>query len=230
MSQLTVNGIPVDVEYKKIRSMNIYVKAPDGHVKITVPLRTGSQVIEAFLFRHMDWIAAQQKKVRERYPQHTYLSGNTIFLLGAPCVLEVRETEKKRSCGMEREDNRLILTAPLNSTAEQREAILRKWQREQLHAILSGMIPEWSSKLGVLPPEWHIKRMKTKWGTCNHRAKRIWLSLALIEYPTECISYTVLHELVHLLVPNHSARFWELMTEYMPDWKKRRKRLNAVQR
>ena len=91
------------------------------------------------------------------------------------------------------------------------------------------LLHQWAPRLQVDVKEWHIRRMRTKWGTCNYRAHRIWLSLALAEQPMDCVEYVVVHELLHLRVPNHSKAFWSLMEQYIPDWKQRRTRLNQPQ-
>jgi len=102
---------------------------------------------------------------------------------------------------------------------------LDKQQRESLTAQIPGLLAQWEPILGVKAAQWRIRRMKTRWGSCNTRDKRIWLSLALADKPPRCLEYVLVHELVHLLEPSHNARFKSLMTQYLPDWKQRKKEL-----
>ena len=81
-------------------------------------------------------------------------------------------------------------------------------------------------KYGIKKPTVMVKNMKTRWGSCNITKKRIWLNLKLVQYPPECLEYVILHELIHLKVPNHSADFYAELDQYMPDWQMRRKILN----
>lgn len=226
-SQMKISGIPVTVDRRKIKSMNLYVKPPDGAVRVSAPMRTSDRTIRAFVQAHVDWIQKQQEKMRVSFPQRAYVTGETVPFFAERMSLCVIEATSKHTCGVWREDGRLVLAAPAGSTAEQREEILRRWQREQLRQIAGEMLANWAERMQVHVREWHIKRMKTKWGSCNFQAHRIWLNLALAEQPMDCVEYVVVHELCHLLEPSHNARFWNLMTQYLPDWKARRTRLNA---
>jgi hypothetical protein len=80
--------------------------------------------------------------------------------------------------------------------------------------------------MGVGISEWRIKRMKTKWGTCNIKAQRIWINLELVKKPVYCIEYIVVHELAHLLEKNHNKRFYAYLDRFMPQWKSYKKELN----
>lgn len=226
MKQLEIEGIPVIVDRKKIKSLNLYVKAPDGHVRVSAPMRTSDRVIRNFVVNHMDWIEKQQKRVRARCVVCRYETGEMFPVFGERKTLIVRETALRRDCGVEQRESELVITAPENSTTEQREKLLRDWQREQLKQVSAELLGCWSKRMRVHVKEWHIKRMKTRWGTCNCGAQRIWLNLSLAEQPMDCVEYVVVHELCHLIEPSHSKRFWNLMTKYLPDWQERRIQLN----
>jgi predicted metal-dependent hydrolase len=90
------------------------------------------------------------------------------------------------------------------------------------------IIEQWADAMGVTVAEWGIKRMKTRWGTCNVDSHRIWLNLELIKKSPQCIEYIVVHELTHLLERHHNDRFIKLMDEFMPKWRARRDELNAA--
>ncbi|MDO4286559.1 MAG: SprT family zinc-dependent metalloprotease [Eubacteriales bacterium] len=226
--EIVVNGISVTVVRKKIRSMNIYVKPPDGQVRVSVPTRTSDRMVQQFVLSHLGWIERQRVNVIVRHPVYHYVTGEIYPVFGVPHTLILQDGKTKRTCGVYKEDNAVIMTALPGSTVEERKVLFQKWQRRQLHDVVSIMMHRWANAIGVEVREWHIKRMKTKWGTCNYRAHRIWLSLALAEQPIACVEYVVVHELCHLLEPRHNARFWEYMTQYLPDWGERRKRLNTL--
>lgn len=226
MSEMKINGISITVVRRDIKSLNLYVKPPDGAVRVSAPRRTSDRTVRAFVQSHMDWIQRQQERMRASFPVREYVTGETVPVFGVPTPLYVTETASKRTCGVRMEHGQLVLTAPQESTLEQREERLRRWQREQLRKIADSLLERWAARMHVQVKEWHIKRMKTKWGSCNFRAHRIWLNLALAEQPVECVEYVVVHELCHLLEPSHNARFWNLMTQYLPDWEARRTRLN----
>lgn len=227
MSEMKIDGISVTVVRRDIKSLNLYVKPPDGAVRVSAPRRTSDRTIRAFVQSHMDWIQRQQESMRASFPVRNYVTGETVPVFGVQTPLYVTEAASKRACGVRMQRGQLVLTAPQASMQEQREELLRCWQREQLREIADSLLEQWAARMRVQVKEWHIKRMKTKWGSCNFRAHRIWLNLALAEQPVECVEYVVVHELCHLLEPSHNARFWNLMTQYLPDWEARRTRLNA---
>ena len=229
MKQITIEGIPVTVTYKKIRSMNLYVRTPDGEVHVSVPNRISDRMVRQFVTSHLPWIVQQRQNIQARYMPQQYVTGKTIMVFGVPHTLTVQDGRTKRTCGVYKDGNQLVMTAMPESTMEERKALLYKWQRTQLQDVAAVLLHQWAPRLQVDVKEWHIRRMRTKWGTCNYRAHRIWLSLALAEQPMDCVEYVVVHELLHLRVPNHSKAFWSLMEQYIPDWKQRRTRLNQPQ-
>jgi len=86
----------------------------------------------------------------------------------------------------------------------------------------------WQPVLGVQVADWGVRRMKTKWGSCNARAHRIWLNLELAKKPVRCLEYLVVHELAHLVEPDHNSRFIAIMDTHMPKWRARRAELNST--
>jgi predicted metal-dependent hydrolase len=70
--------------------------------------------------------------------------------------------------------------------------------------------------------------MKTKWGTCNQEARRIWINLELAKKPPECIEYIVVHEMVHLLERTHNNRFITYMNKFLPQWRHHKEILNRL--
>ncbi|MCX6629223.1 MAG: DUF45 domain-containing protein [Candidatus Solibacter sp.] len=106
--------------------------------------------------------------------------------------------------------------------------ILHRWYRQQLRQIIAPMMEKWQPVLGVPATECRIKKMKTRWGTCNEDARRIWLNLELAKKPVQCIEYVMVHELVHLLERHHSDRFVAIMDRNLPQWRVLRQELNAA--
>lgn len=103
-------------------------------------------------------------------------------------------------------------------------------EKLQMQNLLPDLIQKWQSIMGVEVNQWLIRTMKTRWGSCNPRKKRICLNLHLIHQPLICIEYVVVHELVHLLEASHNHRFYALMNQFMPEWKTYRKllRINGL--
>jgi predicted metal-dependent hydrolase len=105
--------------------------------------------------------------------------------------------------------------------------VIHEWHKALLHAELPGLIAKWERKLGVKVNSYYLQRMKTKWGSCNHRAGNIRLNTELVKKPKDLLEYVVVHEMLHLLAPTHSEVFVELLNKNYPGWREARADLNA---
>jgi predicted metal-dependent hydrolase len=112
--------------------------------------------------------------------------------------------------------------------ARDRERVLQRWYRKQLRALIPPLLTKWEALLGVRAAGWGIKRMKTKWGSCNPEARRIWLNLELAKKPALCLDYLIVHELTHFIERHHNDRFVALMDRHLPTWRHHRKQLKAA--
>jgi predicted metal-dependent hydrolase len=110
----------------------------------------------------------------------------------------------------------------------ERERILNTWYRRRLKEEIAPLIAKWEAIIGVQVAQWGVKQMKTKWGTCNIEAQRIWLNLELIKKPVHCLEYIIVHEMIHLLERLHNERFMEYMNNFMPLWQFYREELNLA--
>ncbi len=99
------------------------------------------------------------------------------------------------------------------------EAERLSWYRQELQSVIPSLFAKWQPIVGAYANEMRIKKMHTRWGSCNTRAKRIWLSVYLPAYPFECTEYVIVHELCHLHQANHSPAFWHEVQRAMPDYK-----------
>src|SRR5690606_26071352 len=142
-----------------------------------------------------------------------------VYVLGESYTVKIMPISQKQPY-VELKDQQLLLYAAKGS-AEAYRNVLHDFYRELLLERLPPLVNYWQQPLGVKAKEWRIKRMKTRWGSCNTKVGRLWFNLFLAEHPIECIEYVVLHELAHLLEPSHNSRFWGIVSTHMPDWKNR---------
>jgi predicted metal-dependent hydrolase len=108
-----------------------------------------------------------------------------------------------------------------------REQVFQRWLRQELRLRAAPLIEKWAKSMEVSHPLWGIKQMKTKWGSCNSAAGRIWLNLELVKKPPQCLEYAIVHELTHLRVRNHDEHFVAMMDNLLPQWRLIRDELNA---
>jgi predicted metal-dependent hydrolase len=221
---LQLDKLTVEVVHKPIKSLRLTVHRSTGKVRLSVPLRISMTEIRQFLTERRDWIRHHQTAQRPT-PLH-YVTGETHYFQGRGYRLNV--IEHNGAQGVVQQVDSLDLCVRPASDADQRAAVLSAWYRAQLQAQLPALIAHWQPIMGVQVAEWRIKKMQTKWGTCNTRAHRIWLNLELAKHPPICLEYVVVHEMTHLLEPSHNARFKTLMDQFMPQWRERKKALNSV--
>ncbi|MDI1351398.1 MAG: SprT family zinc-dependent metalloprotease, partial [bacterium] len=116
-------------------------------------------------------------------------------------------------------DQFIYLYVTHHATQAQKQLIIDRWYRHEMSLLLPDLFQHWEKIIGVRVAQWGIKKMKTRWGSCNTRAHRIWLNLNLIQKNSVCLEYVLVHELVHLLEASHNQRFYNLMTRFMPQWR-----------
>lgn len=142
-------------------------------------------------------------------------------------MLNVIETNLKQRA--EINNNTYIdLYVRKNSTKDKREKIMIEWYREHLKKVVPEYIEKWEEIIGISLNEWGIKLMKTRWGSCNIQAKRIWINLELAKKNPRCLEYIIVHEMVHLLERKHNDRFKAYMDKYLPKWREVQKELNGL--
>ncbi len=236
--KIVISDIEIEVIKKKIKNMHLYVLPPDGKVRITAPLRVKQEAIRSFAMSKLDWIKHKKAKFKNYPGERKYISGEIHYLWGKPYLLELRQGNKN---WVEIMEDRLILTVKATdngsdsaventednaSSIQKREQILTKWYRQQLKEKLPPLFEKWESIIKVKANCFRVKNMKTRWGTCNVRDKRVWINLKLVKKPIECLEYIIVHELVHLLEKSHNEVFTAYLDNFLPDWRIEKAKLN----
>lgn len=218
-STLTISNIPIQIIRKPIKNLHLAVYPPDGQVRISAPLRISDDAIRLLVVNRLAWIKTQQTKfeAQPRQTERELVSGESHYLWGQRYRLDVTYQIGKPTLIFKGEY--LYLTLPQGTSQANREALLAQYYRQVLKQKIPDLLSKWQPKLGVSVKDWGIKRMKTKWGSCNISDKRIWLNLELAKKSPECLEFVVVHELVHLLERHHNQRFYALMNEYLPTWR-----------
>lgn len=226
---IEINGISVEVVRKNIKNFHLAVYPPEGRVRVAAPLRLDDDAIRLAVISRLGWIRRQQKvfEMQERQTEREMISGESHYFLGRRYRLRV--IEHNGPVGVSLPNNSIMeLRVRPGTNAEQREAVLHRWYRQQLRERIPALIAKWEPRLGVIVNEWGIKRMKTRWGTCTIEDRRIWLNLELAKKPELCFEYVLVHEMVHLLERHHNERFKGFMDKHMPQWQLYREELNRA--
>ncbi|MFJ1899239.1 MULTISPECIES: M48 family metallopeptidase [unclassified Streptomyces] len=227
-AHFAVRDIDVHVVYKDIKNLHIGVYPPLGRVRVAAPQRLDDDQVRLAVIQRLPWIRRQQDQLRsaQRQSVREMVSGESHYVWGVRRRLKVIERPGRPH--VEIDGDRMLLYVPSGTTEERRRDLLDQWCREQLRRAVPALIERWELKLGVSVPWWGIRRMKTKWGSCNRETGRLWFNSELAKKHPECLEYVVVHEMVHYLERGHGSRFAGLMDRFLPDWRGRRDGLNAA--
>ena len=228
-SHLSVQGISVEVIRKAIKNLHLGVYPPHGRVRVASPLHLDDEAVRLAIVSRLGWIRRKQAEFQqqERQSRREFVSGESHYFVGRRYRLDV--TEQSGHPAVRLLNNKtMALRIPPEADRSAREAVLNRWYRRQLREQLPGLVATWETKVGVQVNEVRIKKMKTLWGSCNTDAKRIWLNLELAKKPVSCLTYILVHEMIHLIERRHNDRFYELMSQFMPQWRLYRDELNRA--
>ncbi|WP_199753711.1 M48 family metallopeptidase [Corallococcus sp. AB018] len=219
----------VAVVRKDIKNLHLGIYPPDGRVRVAVPLVVSDAAVRVAVISKLRWIKRQRAAFerQDRESKREMVGGESHFFLGQRYRLDVVESQGPGHIVLRNRRTLELHTRPGWDT-RRREQLLHRWYRERLREIIPPLVDKWQSALGVEVAAWGIKKMKTRWGSCNAEARRIWLNLELVKKPPECIEYLVVHELVHLIVRHHDDRFTALMDRHLPRWRLVRRTLNVA--
>ncbi|MGJ8624009.1 MAG: M48 family metallopeptidase [Yoonia sp.] len=227
--QLHLAGIDIEVVHKSIKNLHIGVYPPDGRVRVAAPPSMSSDAVRVAILTKLPWIEKRRRDFLQQPRENTraYVSGETHWHLGRPLRLRV-ETVARGRPGIQVEGNdALRMRLRPDASFEDRERMVFKWYRDELRNRGRNALERWANALDVPQPEFGIKRMRTKWGSCNPDTGRVWLNLSLAKKPLQSIEYVALHEMAHFISRRHDDAFIAVLDRLMPSWRKVRSELNS---
>ena len=226
VSQLNLDDIAADVVFKDIKNLHLRVCPPAGKVRISAPLRMSPDAIRAFAFSKLDWIRHQQLKLRryEREKPREYRDSESHYVWGKPYLLKLIEVYQAPSIDLTHDQ--MFLRLRPKTPARKKQAIMEEWYRAKVTEAVPPLIAKWEMAMGVKVERFFVRRMKTRWGSCTPRTRRIRLNTELAKKSPELLEYVVVHEMVHLIERRHNDRFVGLMDRHLPNWRDLRKELN----
>ena len=191
---LSEAGIELQISKKRVKNINFRLKP--YVLMVSVPTFISSAQMAQYIAKRMLWAIENHAQVLEQYKRKQNTSSESlaanspILLWGIPQSFSLNDDEKIA------------------------------YYRQELTAVIPSLFAKWQPVVGATANEIRLKKMHTRWGSCNTRARRIWLSVYLPAYSIECTEYVIVHELCHLHHANHSAAFWQTVATAMPDYKR----------
>lgn len=226
---IKVRELPVEIVRKDIKNLHVGVYPPNGRVRVAAPLRLDDEAVRLAVISRLGWIRRQQRtfQQQDRQSEREMVTGESHFFQGRRYRLDVIQHDGRPSVVLPNNTTMELRVRP-GTNRERREAILQRWYRQRLREQLPELLRRWEPRVGATVAETRIKRMKTRWGTCNREARRIWLNLELAKKPSSCLEYILVHEMIHFLERHHNDHFRTLMDELMPQWRLHREELNRA--
>jgi predicted metal-dependent hydrolase len=212
-----------EISFKPIKHLYLRIERDTGRIKISAPRGTKMRTIERFLSEKSSWILQKQQTADKRKIRNQQ-APNGIKLWGETLDLKIERSHRR---SITRDQTHCLRVVLLHSDGEaEQQRLLDHYYRLELKEKIAHLSSSWERHLGVSANEYRVKKMRTRWGSCNIRSKRIWLNLWLAEKPIEQFELVLVHELVHLIEAGHGKRFQDLMNRWLPDWRDRDKALN----
>jgi len=226
-NQIKIYNLEVNTVKKDIKNIHLGVYPPTGRVRVSAPLKIPDEAIKLLVISKIPWIKRQQSKFikQERQTKREYVSGESHYFMGNRYLLNVLCTDSTPKIEIKRKTHIDLHIRP-GSTAKKKEKLLNGFYRSELKKRIPILIKKWEKITGVHVNEFRIKKMKTKWGTCNPKYRRVWFNLELAKKPPHCLEYVLVHEMAHFIEKNHTDKFKRLMKSFMPQWQQHKEELN----
>jgi predicted metal-dependent hydrolase len=225
---LEIGEIAITLILKDVKNVHLSVHPPDGRVTLVAPLSTRVDVARAYAISKLGWIRAQQSKFlnQARETPRQFVERESHYLWGQRYLLTIVYNDAKPFVKLDHK--RITLSVRPDTNLSKRAEIFHEWHKSLLHEVVPVFIHKWEQKLNVTVKKYFLQRMKTRWGSCNPKAGHIRLNTELVKKPKDLLEYVIVHEMAHLIEPNHSDRFVAILDKHYQNWREAQDELNEL--
>ncbi len=222
--------IPFTLSFSKRKTLGIDVN-PDLSVAVTAPEGKNIEDIKKIVKKRAPWILKKQREFEKSLPSvmpREYAAGETWRYLGRQYRLRIEETAEMEEVKLK--GGFLTVKARDRADQERIKALVDKWYRDRAQAYFHEKLKQCHDlvrKYGAPFPEMKLRAMQKRWGSCSTDGS-ILLNPELVKLPSHCVEYVIMHELCHLVRHDHGPEFFRLLARVMPDWEKRKQRLDSM--
>ena len=227
---LNLDGIPIIVEYRSVKTLRLTVYPPDGEVNVSAPIGTSLEYIKKFATSKKNWIEKQRESIRSREKTNpgkpaSLRKGSIMYVWGEAYTLEL--IERKGHPKILLEDGQMKMYVRPDSTKVKRLEFLDKWYSRILKETAPAIIQKWETITEIEVKKLYVRKMKTHWGSCNTVKQTLRLNSELAKHDQKCLEYVIVHEMLHIIEKGHNQKFYSMLVKYIPEWKIIRKKMNT---
>lgn len=223
--------VTIEFERKRIKNINVRVRR-DGTLYCSLPYYADIKEAEAFIVSKQDYLLRSlenvQRDEKSKSLSRQFIDGEEFLVFGTSYVLKVLPSSKNRCRA---EAGTIFLEVTDTSNYRTKYMTFEKWRRScirsQIVNLCNETYPLFERRGVAKPKKITLGEYRSFWGECFAKRGELKFSYRLFEKDIEIIRYVVIHEFAHFLEPNHSARFWAIVAEFVPDYKELRRRLNS---
>lgn len=195
------------------KNLTLRVLPPDGTLRVSAPWFLPRFLVDQFVTDRAAWIA-ERRRTLVAVP--VWESGATLPVWGKPYTLQVTHPGRVPRMTIDSAASVLTLRVPASWGPESCRRAFERWEADQVAQALAIVVPAWSSRMGLVPTAWSVKRMRSRWGSCQPQTRRLAFNARLAAFEPACLEYVVVHELAHLQVPHHGPEFHALVNRWLP--------------
>jgi predicted metal-dependent hydrolase len=224
---LTIGNTDIEITFKPIKNLHLSVHPPKGRVTISSPEFYDLDKVKIYAATKWAWIKKEQQKFidQQREEPRLFITQESHYFFGKRYLLKVLPAKRNY---VDKKANKLYLYVKDVEDFDLKRRVLYRFYKKELNLQIQKYVTVYLKEMNVEMPEFHIRVMKTKWGSCGSNNNRLFFNIELAKKPLDCIEYIVVHEMVHLLERNHNKNFIILMNKYLPNWRVQKKILNEL--
>ncbi|WP_320040066.1 SprT family zinc-dependent metalloprotease [uncultured Desulfobacter sp.] len=224
-------GWHYELVYKSIRHIYFRIYPDKKIVRISAPHQISPKTLEYAILAKSAWLTNKittANHVVQPYKPISAMTDSCSCMVWGKKLPVVRKAFKSRPGICLTTESEITIRVPSGYDAKKEEKLWQRWLRSLLNERIQTLLEKWQPVMGVVAAECRLKKMKTRWGSCNTSVRRIWINAVLVHLDPCLLEYVLVHELAHLEEPGHTQRFYQIIETYLPDWKSREIRLKQI--
>lgn len=187
---------------------------PDGSLRVSAPWFVPRRLVDQFVAERAGWIAERRGALGASPTADGSLE--TASFWGLPQRVRIESPGRLPRVVHDPTLGEVVLRVPAAWGPEKHRKLLEDWEKARVTEALATLVPLWTGRMGLRVDRWAVKRLRSRWGSCQPTTRSLVFNARLGALPFVCLEHVVVHELVHLIELSHNARFHALVERWLP--------------